>query len=106
MMRRNVRRKAGCAVSDSSAGVFRKGWRAEQESALPGRTPEAVLGCQERAKEAVQEAAESAEERGQSGEPRASVGRYGAALNICRREDLYKMSLGVLMMLPRDSFQS
>jgi hypothetical protein len=50
--------------------------------------------------------AESQEETGQHGESRAAVGRYGAALNICRREDLYKMSLGVLMMLPRDSSQS
>jgi hypothetical protein len=50
--------------------------------------------------------AASKEELGRSGESSASVRRYGAALNICRREDLYKMSLGVLMMLPRDSFQS
>jgi hypothetical protein len=81
-------------------------WRAEQELALPGWTPEDLLGCQECASKAVQAVAESQEETGQRGESRAAVGRYGAALNICRREDLYKMSLGVLMMLPRDSFQS
>ncbi len=52
-MRLNVCRKAGCAGRDSSSGVFRKGWHVEQESALLGWTPGAVLGYQGRDDQAV-----------------------------------------------------
>ena len=81
-MRLNVCRKAGYAGSDSSSGVFRKGWHMAPESALPGWTPEALLGYQERASKAVHAVAESKEEIGQSGESSASVGSYGADRHV------------------------